>query len=471
MQKTYYELIHEASMQILGSVGMMYELPRAQEVLRANGIEVDEDGVAKFTEEQIMYWVNKAPHAFTIYARNPEHNIYVGGKQLNPAPGYGCPFVVDKNGKKREAVAEDYIKFTKLFHQAKSFHTNGGITVQPSDLPVDNATLLMLYMDFVYSDKTMLTGTADKEQVKAMMEFGKIAFGGAEEFAKYPRYITLINTVTPMTLTNVMTESLFEFVENGQPIIVGSLAQAGSTSPVTLAGSLAISNAEILAGIALAQMIRPGTPVVYGCETTTADLRSGATAIGSPEGAICYNFTGHMADFYGIPSRAGGCLSDAKKIDAQAGMESMITYMACREANINFMIHAAGIMDAYASMSYEKAVLDLEVIDYVERFNRYFDINEDTLPLDLIEEMGHDGVWLTEDHTFEFCRQEPLIPELVARGTAPVTAMEDNIEKKLNKMLDTYKKPELDPELLAKLQEVLINRGVSRELIDQLTNQ
>lgn len=470
MQKSYCQLIHEASIEILGSVGMKFELPAAQEVLRKNGIDVDEEGVAKFTEEQVMYWVHKAPHSFTIYARNPEHNIYVGDDTLNPAPGYGCPFVVEMDGKKRTATAEDYIKFTKLFHQQPSFHVNGGITVQPSDLPVDNATLLMLYMAYMYSDKTMLTGTADLEQVKAMMEFGKAAFGGAEEFRKYPRFITLINTVTPMQLTNVMTESLFQFVENGQPVIIGSLAQAGSTSPVTLAGSMAISNAEILAGIALVQMINPGNPVVYGCETTTADLRTGATAIGSPEGAICYNFTGKMAQFYGIPCRAGGCLSDAKKVDAQAGLESMITYMACRDANINFMIHAAGIMDAYASMSYEKTVLDFEVIDYVTRYHDYFDINEDTIPMETIKELGHDGVWLVEDHTFEHCRTATLIPDLAARGSVGVDTFEENIKKKLDKAFANYVRPELDPEIVDKLHAILLERGVSQELIDKLDN-
>lgn len=472
MRKSYEQQIHEASMRILAKTGMRFEHPEAIKVLKENGINVDEEGVARFTEEELMYWVNKAPHAFTLYARNPKHNITVGGDHLNPAPGYGCPFVVDMDGVKRAAVVEDYVKFAKLYHQQPSFDVNGGIIVQPSDIPVDNATLLMFYMAYLYSDKVMLTGTADGPQVAAMMEMAKAAFGGEEEFKKYPRLITLINTVTPLQLTNVMTESLFEFVKNGQPVIIGSLGQAGSTSPVTLAGSMALSNAEILAGIALCQMIRPGTPVVYGCETTTADMRSGATAIGSPEGAICYNQTGKLADFYGIPSRAGGCLSDAKKVNAQAGYESMITFKACRDANINFMIHAAGIMDAYASMSYEKLIVDFEVIDFVNRYHRYFDINEDTIPEDLIDEVGQDGVYLTEDHTFEFCRVEPLTPEISVRGTVedPGNALENNIQAKIDRMLNSYVQPELDPAVIAKMHEILLNRGVEQDLINKLEN-
>ena len=213
-------------------------------------------------------------------------------------------------------------------------------------------------------------------------------------------------------------------------------------------------------------------PVVYGCESTTADMRGGATAIGSPEGAICYNHTGKMADFYGIPSRAGGCLSDAKKVNAQAGYESMMTFMACRDANINFMIHAAGIMDAYASMSYEKLIVDFEVIDYVNRYRRRYEINEETIPEDLIDEIGQDGVYLTEEHTFEYCRTEPLTPEISVRGTAeePGKALENNIQKKIDTMLDAYVQPELDKNILDKIKQILLSRGVAQEFIDKLEN-
>lgn len=470
--KSYEQSIHEASLRILERTGMCFEHPEAVKILKENGINVDEKGVARFTGDQLMYWVNKAPHAFTLFARNPEHNITIGGDHLNPAPGYGCPFVVDTDGKKRNAVTEDFVKFAKLYHQQKTYHVNGGIIVQPSDLPVDNATLLMFYMTYLYSDKALLTGTADGKQVEAMMEMAKAAFGGEDEFKKYPRLITLINTVTPLMLTNVMTDSLFQFVRNGQPVIIGSLGQAGSTSPVTLAGSMAISNAEILAGIALTQMVSPGAPVVYGCETTTADMRSGATAIGAPEGAICYNQTGKLADFYGVPSRAGGCLSDAKKVDAQAGYESMMTFMACRDANINFMIHSSGIMDAYASMSYEKLIVDFQVIDYVTRYHRGFEINEDTIPEDLIDEVGHGGVYLTEDHTFEYCRIEPLTPEISVRGSVenPGAALENNIAKKIEKMLNEYVQPELDKDVIEKMHNILKVRGVDEKLIKKIEN-
>ena len=212
--KSYEQLIHESSVRILEKTGMLFEHPKAVRILKENGIDVDDNGVARFKEEQLMYWVNMAPHAFTMFARNPKYNITVGGDHLNPAPGYGCPFVVDMEGNKRNAKVEDFIKFTKLYHQQKSFDVNGGIIVQPSDLPVENATLLMFYMTYLYSDKVLLTGTADGKQVAAMMDMAKAAFGGEEEFKKYPRLITLINTVAPLKLTNVMTESLFQFVEN-----------------------------------------------------------------------------------------------------------------------------------------------------------------------------------------------------------------------------------------------------------------
>lgn len=468
--KSYEQQIHEASMRILKRTGMRFEHPEAQRVLRENGVDVDADGVARFEEKQLMYWVNQAPHAFTLYARNPEHDITVGGDHLNPAPGYGCPSVVERDGTVRSATMKDFVKFAKLYHQQKTFDVNGGIIVQPDDLPVEHATLLMFYMTYLNTDKVLLTGTADDEQMVAMIEMAKAAFGGAENLRKYPRMITLINTVTPLLLTNVMTDSLMEFVKYRQPVIIGSLGQAGTTSPMTLAGSIAVSNAEILAGIALCQMLSPGTPVVYGCETTTADMRSGATAIGAPEGALCYQQAGRMADYYGIPSRGGGCLTDAKKVDAQAGYEAMMTYMVCRNANINFMIHAAGIMDSYASMSYEKLIMDFEVIDYVNRYYRGFEINAETIPEDVIDAVGHGGVYLSEDHTLKHCRTEALTPAISVRGPTedPAGKLEQNIQQRIETMLEEYQRPPLDEQIVEQMRQILRGRGVPQSLIDEI---
>lgn len=461
--------IHEYSMKIIEKTGMKFHHRDAVEVLKSHGIRM-EGNVAHFTEEQLMYWVRKAPHSFTLYGRNPEHTMVIGGDVVNCAPAYGSPLIVKQDGTRYSAKMEDYIKFTKLYHNNDNFHVNGGVICQPDDVPVESASLLMFYAAYTHSDKCMMTGAGDRNQMEALFEMAKAAFGSKEELIAHPRLLTIVNTNTQMQLDINMTETLMTFAEYGQPFVVASAAMAGSTAPVTLAATIALTNAEVLCAIALAQMVRPGTPVLYASQSTTSDMRNGAIAIGSPEGALCYKYCARLAKFYGLPCRGGGALSDAKIMNTQAGYESMITYMACCQNKINFIIHSAGILDGYTCMSYEKLIADFQIIDYVNRYLRDIEVNDETIPVDLIDEIGHSGQYLTEEHTFEFCRKEPLTPFLSVRGNVehPEDQFERNVESMLKKSWETYQKPETDAEVLKKMREVLMSRGIKKELLDSI---
>lgn len=461
--------IHEATMKILGKTGMQFHHPEAIKILQENGIRTEGD-IAYFTEEQLMYWIRKAPHTFHLYGRNPKYNMVIGGDHVNYAPAYGSPIIASQDGTTREASLDDYIKFAKLFHNNEHFDVVGGVMCQPDDVPTENATLLMFYSAYTHSDKCMMTGAGDREQIAALMEMAEAAFGSKEELRKHPKLFTIVNATTQLQLDYNMTETLMAFAEYGQPFVVASCAMAGSTSPITLASTIALTNAEVLSTIALAQMINPGTPVCYASQSTTADMRNGAIAIGSPEGALCYKYCARLAKFYGLPCRGGGALSDAKIMNAQAAYESMLTLMVCVQNKINYIIHSAGILDGYTCMSYEKLMVDFQIIDYIERFRRDIDVNEDTIPLDLIDEIGHFGQYLTEDHTLEFCRKEPLTPFLSVRGTTPdpKDQFEKNIDRALTRSLDSYKKPETDPAILEKMRKILIGRGISEGLIKKI---
>lgn len=159
---------------------------------------------------------------------------------------------------------------------------------------------------------------------------------------------------------------------------------------------------------------------------------------------MCYKYCGEMARFYGVPSRGGGALTDAKSLDVQAGYESMLTYYACKDNRVNLVLQSAGILESYLSASFEKMVVDFEIIDMVERYKRDIEINEDTIPLDLIDEVGPGGQYLLEEHTLEFCRQEPFLPNVSVRGphTNSAGVCMENIQKRLHTMLDAYRKPE-----------------------------
>ena len=285
-----------------------------------------------------------------------------------------------------------------------------------------------------------------------------------------PRMFTIMDVNSPMQFGKHMAETLIALAEAGQAFTVANCSMAGSTSPVTLAGTVALIIAENLPVIALAQMVRPGTPVLIGSQSCTADMASGQIAGGSPEGALCYKYVASLSDFYGLPSRGGGAISDSKIVDPQSGYESMITLMACYENHMNMIIHAAGILDGYNAISYEKVLQDFEVLNYIKRYVREFDINEETLDLEDIKEVGHMGEYLTSEHTFEWCRKEPMIPEATSRGvvTDPVNQFQNRLDKYKERLLNKYQKPEMDAKKLGEIKDIFEAAGLSRQWMDMV---
>ncbi len=467
--KEKLQKIHEATMQILAEVGMKFYHPEIIKVLEDHGIRV-EDNVAYFTEDQLMYWVRKAPSRFTLYARNPKHNVVIGGDNVVPAPAYGCPTITDADGTKRDGTILDYVNIAKLFHANDDYHTNGGLLVQPNDIDIPTSCLAMFYAVLTHTDKALLVSTGKAEYMQAMIDAAAEVFGGHEALKAYPRMLTIMNINSPLQLDVIMSEVLLTLAKNGQPFVAANCAMAGSTSPMTLAGTMATTNAEILSCIAVTQMINPGTPVVYASQTTTADMRTGQIACGAPEGALCYKYTANLAKFYGLPCRGGGAVTDAKVVDAQSGYESMMTLMADYANHMNLIIHSAGILDGYGSTSYAKIIQDFEIVRYVTRFFKDIEVNEDTIPMDLIKEVGHNGEYLTKEHTFLHCKTEAVNPTISSRGRVedPVHILDKKIEQRYNQLMDKYEQPVLDSALLTKIKDILSAQGVERALLDKI---
>ncbi len=460
--------IHEASMQILEKTGMKFHHPKVIELLQQQGVRVY-DQTAYFTREQILEWVGKAPSRFTLYARNPAYDMVVGGDHVECCPGSGSPAVAGSDGSKRPATMTDYITFLKLYQQSALYKVNGGYLVQPADMSMQHCIAVLLYASVLYSDKGIVTGTGTMEEVQAIMDMLAIIFG-RQDLAQRPRAITIVNTNTPLQFDKKMLETMLVFTSYSQPVIVAACSMAGTTAPVTLAGTIALTNAEVLAGIAVTQMLQAGTPVVYGSQTTTADMKTGSIAIGSPEGALCYEYAARLAKAYGLPCRGGGSLTDAKGLSVQAGYESMLTFLATHRANTNLIFQSAGIMNGYASMSYEKFIVDLEIIGMIRRYLAGVKIDENTLAVELINEVGIAGHFLTTGHTVRYCRQEPFIPDISLRGS--VAGNEDEllsrITDKKNKMLAAYRRPGLAPEIQQQLVKYLLERGIAASYLEAL---
>lgn len=459
--------IHDASMKILSETGMNFLHPDAQKVLIDHGVRM-EGSRAFFTEEQIMKYVKMAPSVCNVHAKNAKYETSIGGSNVYNGPSAGPTFVMDMDGNKRDATLKDYVKLLKLYEQNPAYMINGGQACMPCDVDPSIASLALHYVALMHTDKTIWVGSGTYQDMEAVIDLTCAAFGITKKDMEKGQYvINCVNTNSPLQFDKRMTETLFTFGKYRQPVIIAAAAMAGTTAPVTMAGTLAVVNAEVIATIALAEMYAEGCSVIYGSQTANADMSTCAIAIGSPEAALYYRYCAELAKFYGLPCRGGGALTDAKSLDVQAGYESMLTYYACRDSEMNIILQSAGILESYLSVCFEKVIVDFEIIDMVNRYFKDFEINEDTLPLELISEVGPGGQYLLEDHTFEFCRLETHIPKVSVRGpkTDPSEVYIKNIQKRLQELLDSYQKPKRSEATVKAMKAVLAKAGISEEVI------
>jgi trimethylamine--corrinoid protein Co-methyltransferase len=419
LSKDDIEQIHQTSMKLLENVGVEFPCEEALAVFRQHGMTVDGSRVT-FTEEQVMKGLETVPAQFTIHARNPERNVTVGGGAAAVfAPGYGAPFLVDAAPSeggvlgKREPTIEDYHNLAKLAHLLPNQDMSGHLIVEPSGVPAGTAHIRMLHAHMVHSDKPFIGSAAGKRGAHHTMDMAGILFGDVGDRAVT---ISLINSLSPLGYSTEMLEALVEFARLRQPVVIAALMMAGSTGPVTLAGVLATQTAELLAGIVLAQLISPGTPVVFGSTSTNIDMRSGALAIGSPELSQMIVAHAQLARYYRLPSRSGGALTDASYPDAQAGFESMMSLLTTMNSGVDFVLHAGGILSSYLAFSYEKLVLDDEMCGMVRWLHQGIVVAPDTLAYDVAASVGPGSNYLMELHTVKRCRKEFWTPSLCDRG-------------------------------------------------------
>lgn len=463
------QMIHDAAMEIMRDVGVNIHNAKAVEIFKKNDIKI-EGNTAYFTEEQVMHWIKMAPESFTIYARNSKYNMAIGQDHIYPAPTYGCAFIDDWDGHRRRGTMEDYIKCLKLVHAEKNYSINGGIMIQPGDVPEDTAAIEMFYATLLYSDKAIMLPTGFKKEMELILEASCELFGGKEAMIEKPRMIALINTVSPLTLDERMLDCLMLLAQYGQPAILCPATMLGATGSLSMAGALASGTAENLAGIVLAQMIRPGTPVVFGIQSTAADMRGGITfACAAPEGTLMQGFAANMSRFYGMPSRGGGCQTDAPVINCQAGYESMLTFSSAYRHRINLVMEAGGVMDSVNATSFEKMVIDFEIIRQVKTSFMPIEVNEETLNLEEIKEIGHEGSFVTSDYTLD--NYENLYsPHIGERNAKTPAYFKNSIDKEINRLLREYddNRPELDTETRDKVKAVLAKSGLDMHYFENI---
>ncbi|MGD8725635.1 MAG: trimethylamine methyltransferase family protein, partial [Desulfobacterales bacterium] len=294
--------IHEASMNILGRVGVAFNNEEALEVFKTNGFKVDGRTVF-MAEKDIQQALASTPAEFLLSARNPQKSVPIDTNSLVTAPGYGAPYVINTAGERRKGTLQDYENFCKLIHTSKHIDVTGYLMVEPSDRPSKPAYLDMMLSNILLCDKPFMCSTASEQAVEDSLAMAAIVFGGRHKIKDRPVVLGLINSRSPLQFGQEMAGALIALARCGQPCVISSVIMAGLSGPVNLAGALALQNAEILAGLTLSQLVRAGTPVVYGSASAPVDMKTGALAIGAPELTIIIAATTQMAQFYKLPSR------------------------------------------------------------------------------------------------------------------------------------------------------------------------
>jgi trimethylamine--corrinoid protein Co-methyltransferase len=456
-------LVHENSIRMLEEIGVEFNYEPSCEILRKKGMKVEGHRVF-FKRDFIEEMVTLAPKEFALKARNPSHNLVCGGDHIIYMPGYGSPFIIETGREKRASTLADYDTFVKLAGGSKYMHMTGGNVVEPNDIPETTRHLDMTMSHIVNSDKCFMGSALGYEAAMDTIEMTAILHGGKDVIKKEPALSCLIDTRTPLGYDERMLGALHAYAETGQVLVITCAAMSGSTGPAALAGTLSLQNAEILAGIALAESINPGTPVVYGAMSFLADMKSVLVSTGNPEHALFMSASAQLARWYDIPSRGGGATTDAKEIDVQAGYESMMILFATSIAGINFVIHATGILQAFAAMSFEKFIIDDEISGMMLHYLKGFDFSSDEkLAFDVIKEMGPGGNFLTSDHTADNFREEFFIPafsdrQLFENWNSAYVEPGERAKKMWQKRIDDYTPPALDAGIRSKLDAFVSKR-------------
>ena len=440
--------IHATTLRVLEEVGVRFQYQPALKILKKAGCTMDGNRVyfpAKLVEAQVQ----KAPSEFTLFGRTAEKDVVIGGDNTAFAPCYGPPFVICLDKGRRESTLEDFNNFVKLTHASKNLDIVGGVMVEPNDVPIERRTAEMVFASMVYSDKPFMGGVFGAKAARQTIEIAAMIYGGDKALADKPPFVSLLGACPPLAWDDTTLSAMMEYVKTGLPMLVNTMAIAGVSAPVTLEGALAVQNADILSGIIFVQLLREGTPVIFSASSTCANMRLGTLASGAPEKGVFTAATTQMARYYDIPCRTGSGSTDAKALDAQAGYEAMMGLLMSTVARVNFVISAAGLLESSMAASYEKFIIDEEMIGMCKRIKKGASVTAERLAFDVIKAGGLKGEFLTHPHTFENFRGELYLPILEERDNYEQWTEKgcERIEQKANRkwkeILANYQEPKL----------------------------
>ncbi|MTI08471.1 trimethylamine methyltransferase family protein [Curvivirga aplysinae] len=395
--------IHNAALEILENVGIDILHDGAKAILKKAGAHVtDGNDRVKIDREIIEKAIKTTPAEYTLHARNPVHNLEVTNGSIAIGSVASAPNANDLEKGRRPGNYEDYQNFLKLCQSLNIIQFIAGYPVEPVDLPSRTRHLNCIADMAIFTDKFYHAYSLGQERITDALEISRLAHGCEtwDEFDQKIRLFTIINTSSPLRIDGVMIDGAFEMARHNQLCIITPFTLSGAMAPVTIAGALAQQHAEALAGISLLQLFNPGTPVAYGGFTSNVDMKSGAPAFGTPENTQAAMIGGQLARYINIPYRSSNA-NASNAVDAQSTYESQMSIWGAMMGHANFIMHGCGWIEGGLSASFEKVILDAEMMQMMSKFMQPPEITSDSLAIEAIKDVGPGGHFFGTQHTID----------------------------------------------------------------------
>jgi len=459
------ERIHLTSLQVLEEIGILFLNSEARSVLKAAGCEVDDvTENVRMDRALVLDAIKKAPSMFTVTPRNPARRIHLGGRHFAYSTVASAPNVSDLDGGRRVGTRTDFRNLLKLNQFFNCLHFVAGYPVEPIDIHASVRHLDALYDMLTLTDKVVHAYSLGPERIEDGMEMVRIACGltGAE-FEQSPRMFTNINSSSPLKHDWPMLDGAMRAARRGQVVVVSPFTLSGAMAPATVVGALVQQNAEFLAALVLLQAVRPGTPVVYGAFTSNVDMKTGAPAFGTPEYTRAMQISGQLARKYELPWR-GSNANAANFPDGQSVWESVQSLNGVSSGHCNMVYHAAGWLEGGLCASFEKLIMDCEILQQFIYLNRPLDISEDAMAFEAIREVGPGSHFFAAEHTqrrFKNAFYAPFLSDwrnFEAWEEDGALRVEERANRIMKSILKEFTPPHLDESIKEELRDFVARR-------------
>ena len=464
------ELIHRESLRILQEVGIEFRDDEAAAMWRRAGADVRGHRI-RIDGDQLMALVSTIPAEFTLNARNPARSVTIGGSSSVFVPMYGAPYVRDLDNHRRYGTLADLANFHKLAYLSPALHSSSSIICEPMEIAVPRRHLHIINSAIRHSDKPFMGIVTARERAEDTIAMAKLVFG-ADFVDHNPVMVSITNCNSPLVWDATMLDALKVYARHNQPVILAPFALCGASTSASAVGAVAQVNAEALAGLAFTQLVRPGSPQLYGQFMVTVDMKSGAPMGGTPEAAQMMYLMGALARKYRLPWRTSGFHVGSKVNDAQAGYEANMLMHAAILSGAHYIWHAAGWLEAGLVCGYSKFVTDAEQCEGWYRYAGGLSFDDFTEAMAAIREVGPGGHFLGTQHTLDHFEKAFFAPKLMdfsslAQWSAEgENDMDARGQAEARALLAGYEPPPLDPAVAEALTDFVARR--ERELPDSV---